>query len=171
MKKSLLFIICIIAAFTSISAKSLYKSNDIAKVAITEQDIPSGFIMGKIPEGVKHVLKDNPWNLDGDAIKRLSDKIYPNGDYRKVAGIHMTIIADEKKPFNDNMVCYIIVYKGMDGAKEEISKLNRYVGFNSDRALLLQKDNIAVFLHADDVKDFHYIQDLAAGIQVKLKDL
>ena len=169
MKKTLFWSIFLTIVCAGISVSANYNKDDISKITITEKDIPSGFVIGKLPEKIKDVIKENPWYFDSEAIKRLTGHIYPDGDYKKIAAMHMTIIADEKKPYRDNMVCWIILYKDSQSAKIELSKLNRYTGFNSDRCILIQKNNMAVFMYARDVNDFHYVQDVAQEIQAKIK--
>lgn len=172
MKKISIFLAIVFAITTAAaSATALYNKEDLSKILITENDIPSGFVIGKIPEPAQKVLKENPWYFDNQAIKKLTERIYPDGDYRKVTDVHMTIIAEEKKPYNDNIVCYVILYKDIQSAKDELKKLKQYVSFNNDRALLITKDNMAVFLHVDDVSDFHHIQDMALNMESKLKSL
>ena len=172
MKKTVLFsTIFLTLVLVSAYAKALYNQEDFAKIAITANDIPEGFVIGKIPRVAQEVLKDNPWTFDSQAIKKLTERIYPDGDYRKVANVHMTILADEKKPYNDNIVCYVILYKDMKAAKDELKKLNNYVSFNTDRAVVISRDNMVIFLHSDDVADFHHVQDMAASIGSKLKSL
>jgi len=169
MKKTLFWSIFFAIVCIGIPMNANYSKDDISKITITEKEIPPGFVIGKLPQKVKDVLKDNPWYFDSEAIKKLTGHIYPDGDYKKVAAMHMTILADEKRPYRDNLVCWIILYKDSKGAKEEMAKLKRYAGFNSDRSIFIQKDNMAVFMYADDVNEFHYVQDMASEIQAKLK--
>jgi hypothetical protein len=171
MKKTLFLSIFLAALCLAVSASAGYNKNDISKIAIDEKDIPDGFVIGKLPNGAKKVLKENPSYFDSEAIKKLTERIYPDGDYKKVSALHMTILAEEKRPYRDNIVCCIIVYKDGISAKEEITKLKNYAGFNSDRSLLIQKDNLAVFIYSNDVNDFHYVQDMAEGIRAKIKDM
>jgi len=169
MKKTLFWSIFPAIVCVSILASANYSRDDISKLTITEKDIPSGFTIGKVPQKLKDVLKDNPWYFDNEAIKKLTGHIYPDGDYKKVAIMHITILADEKNPYKDNMVCWIILYKDSKSAKEELGKLNRYAGLNNDRCILIQKNNMAVFMYSNDVNDFHYVQDIAAEIQAKIR--
>jgi len=169
MKKTLFWSIFIIMVCAGISANANYNKDDISKVVIAEKDIPQGFIIGKMPDKVKDVLKDNPWYFDNEAIKKLTGHIYPDGDYKKVAVMHMTILADKEKPYKDNIVCWIILYKDSIGAKEEMAKLKRHTDFNSDRCILIQKNNMAVLMYARDINDFRYVQGMAAEIQTKMK--
>ena len=172
MKKSvalltMLFTLILVAA----SAKGPFRQDSINKVIPTENDIPGGFMIGKIPSGAKEVFKGNPWLMDSTSIRKLTGKIYPGGDYSRVLNIHMTILASQKKPFSDDIVCYVILYRDATGAKEEIRKLSEYAGYNRDRAIVIPKDNMAVFLHVDDVNDFHHIRAMADKMEVKMKEI
>ena len=126
---------------------------------------------GLIPEFAKKLLKSNPWYMDNTAIKKLSDKIYPGGNYTRITSIHVTIIAKNETPHGDDIVCYIIQYKDMGSAKEEIRKIAEYIGYNRDRAILNVKDNIVVFLHVDDTNNFHYIQEMDRKIKDRMNNL
>ena len=171
MKKTLFLSIFITIICVGISASANYSKDDMLKVMITEKDIPAGFIIGKLPEKAKEVLKDNPWYFDNAAIKRLAGNIYPDGDYKKIAAIHMTILADEKKPYKDNMVCWVILYKDGKTTKEELAKLRRYADFNNDKSILIHKNNMVIFMYSNDADEFHYVQDIAAEIQAKIKTM
>ncbi|OHD63248.1 MAG: hypothetical protein A2176_11730 [Spirochaetes bacterium RBG_13_51_14] len=142
---------------------------DAVKLTIT--DIPEGYMYGTVPEPYKKTLKENPWMMDKAAIKRLADKIYPGGDFKKIADIHVTIIANKDTPFGDDIVCYLILYNSARDAQNEMKKVTEFAYYNSDRALLLTKDNLAVFLFVDDMNNFHFIQDLAKTIEERLKNL
>lgn len=140
----------------------------IDKIRLMPEDIPQGFMYGLLPDFAKKTLKGNPWEFDGAAIQRLADKIYPGGDYRQIAGIHVTIIARKETPHRDDIVCYIIQYKKSNAAKDEIKKISEYVGFNQDRAILHIKDNIAVFLFVDDIKNFQLLKELDIKITERI---
>ncbi len=168
-KKTLFFLIFILSgALTAVSAAGIYKTEDLSALAITEKDIPKGFVICRIPSQLKNTLKDNPWMMDDSAVKKLTKHIYPEGNSAAVRNIHMTILAEEKKPWNDNIVCYMILFKNGQYAKDENAKLKKYADFNSDRAILLTKDNLSIFLHADDTQDFHYIEDLASVLKNRM---
>lgn len=137
----------------------------IDKMRLSQEDIPDGFMYGLIPEFAKKVLKQNPWNMDRNAIKTLTDKIYPGGDYNQINSIHVTIIARKETPHGDDIVCYIIKYKDARAAKDEITKLSEYVGYNGDRAILSVMNNMAVFLHVDDTDDFPIILKMEKAIK------
>ena len=154
-----------------LNANAEFKSDIIGKVAITNTEIPHGFILGKIPGFAKKTLKGNPWLMDSRAIRKLTKRIYPGGDSNSVKDIHVTIMTTSKKPYGDDIVCYILLFKDGTKAKNEIKKMSDYVGYNSDRAMLLTKDNIAVFLHVDDVGNFYLLNGLANNIRTKLKGL
>ena len=137
----------------------------IDKMKLMQEDIPEGYMYGLIPDFAKKVLKQNPWNMDRNAIKTLAEKIYPGGDYNQISSIHVTILARKETPHGDDIVCYIIKYKDSKAAKNEISKISEYVGFNGDRAILSIMDNIAIFLHVDDKDDFHIIRKMEKTIK------
>jgi hypothetical protein len=173
MKKAI-FSLCILLSFviiTASSANSQFKTGTIDTIRLTEKDIPDGFMYGKVPEPYKKTLKDNPWTLDKAAIKRLAGMIYPGGDYSKIDSIHVSIIADKNTPFGDDIVCYVILYKSLKAAQDEIKKATEFAGFNSDRALIVTRDNLAVILFVDDIGNFHYIQELAKTISERIKGL
>jgi hypothetical protein len=109
--------------------------------------------------------------MDKAAIKRLTDKVYPGGDYNKISGMHVSIIANKKTPLGDDIVCYVILYKSMKAAQDEIRKAIEFAGYNRDRVLLLTKDNLAVIIFVDDIDNFHFIQDLAKKIEERLKNI
>ncbi len=164
------FIVVLILA-VPLSGLSEYGVDVFEKVRLMEQDIPEGYIFGKIPPFARKVLKGNPWMMDSQAIQRLTKMIYPDGNYAMIKSIHVTILADKKTPFGDDIVCYIILYHNSHTAKDEIKKIAQYVDFNSDRAVLIMKMNLVVFFHVDAVKDFHHIKGYAQKIESVLKNL
>ena len=170
MKKLLIpVVIVVVSAFAMYPlVGAQYKSNVIDTIKLSSGDIPGGFIYGNLPPAVKSVLKDNPWKFDRSAINRLSSEIYPGADQTKIADIHMSILARSATPFGDDIVCYIIVFNDTQAAKGELTKLNEFVGYNSDRAITIIRENIAVFLHVDDVKDFPLIRDMAAKMEDRI---
>ncbi|MCP4133498.1 MAG: hypothetical protein GY754_21190 [bacterium] len=170
------YFFCIIAALVSVfillaSVSAKYDNESINKIIPSSKDIPENFVFGKIPRFAKNVLKGNPWMLDKKAIKRLTDRIYPGGNYNTISNIHMTIMTDKKNPFGDDIVCYIIVYRDNRSAQVEIKKMNDFVGFNRDRAILLTKNNIVVFIHADNISNYDHIKNLANSIETKLESI
>jgi hypothetical protein len=173
MKKAILSA-CILLSFiliTESQGSSQLKLNAIDSIKLTTSDIPEGFMYGKVPAPYQSTLKDNPWMMDRAAIKRLADKIYPGGDFNKIAGIHVSIIANKKTPFGDDIVCYMILYTNMKAAQDEIKKMSEFVGYNRDRALVLTKDNLAIILFVDDINNYHYIQELAKMIEERMKSI
>jgi hypothetical protein len=173
MKKAM-FSICILLSLiliTETKGSSQLKLNAIDTVKLTSADIPEGFMYGKVPAPYQSTLKDNPWMMDKAAIKRLADKIYPGGDFNKIAGMHVSIITNKKKPFGDDIVCYMILYNTMKAAQDEIKKMSEFVGYNRDRALVLTKDNLAIILFVDDINNYHYIQELAKMIEGRMKSI
>jgi hypothetical protein len=170
MKKALIpVVIVVVSALTMYPlVGAQYKSNIIDTIKLSSDDIPGGFTYGNLPPAVKTVLKDNPWKFDRAAITRLSSEIYPGADQTKIADIHMSIFARTATPFGDDIVCYIIVFNDTSAAKGELVKLNEYVGYNSDRAIIITRENIAIFLHVDDVKDFPLLRDMAAKMEDRI---
>jgi hypothetical protein len=168
------FFVCIIVILSIIGGISIsgapYNTQFIEKVKMDAAEIPEGYAYGKIPDFARNVLKDNPWFLDREAIKKLADRIYPGGDYNKISIIHMTILASNKNPYGDDIVCYIIVYD-RSAAKDEMEKLSTYIKYNSDRAIALCRDNLAVVFFVDEVNDFHFIQEMAKNMDARLNSL
>lgn len=172
MKKIILSVFIFISIIVTASQGSTqFRSESIDAVKLTGGDIPEGFVYGKIPAPYKATLKDNPWMMDKAAIRRLADKIYPGGDSNSIAGMHVSIIADRKTPYGDDIVCYVILYTGMKAAQKEIKKATDFIAYNNDRAILLTRDNLAVIFFVDDINNFHYIQDLARTMEERLKHL
>ena len=148
---------------------SMYSTTIIEKIKLTIDEIPEGFMFGQVPDFAKGLLKNNPWNLDQDAIKKLTSRIYPGGEYSKISDIHMTIIANKKNPFGDEIGCYIILYKNAQSAKEELTKLNEYVKYNNDRALIIEKNNLVVYLYVDDAGNYEHIEKLYETMKKKIE--
>lgn len=167
--KGIIFAMLAAASGLAAPAFAFYDKSDLDKIALFGEDLPEGFVFGVIPEAAKNTLRDNPWHFDRPAIQKLTGKIYPDGDYRRVSDIHISVIADEKRPFGDDMVCCMILFKDTASAKIETAKLRRYVSFNGDRALLLVRDNLAVFLYADDAGDLERLRVLADKISSRIK--
>ncbi len=141
----------------------------INTMKILREDIPEGYMYGIIPEFAQKLLKANPWDMDQEAIKRLSDKIYPDGDYKSIAAIHVAIITRKETPQGDDIVYYIIQYKDLKSAKNEIKKIKEYADYNKDRAILNIENNIALFLFVDDTSDFPLIKELLRKITERIK--
>lgn len=148
-----------------------YKGTIVDQIRLADTDIPQGFIYGNIPPFAKRVLKENPWKFDRSAINRLTREIYPDGDPAKVADIHMTILTRPATPFGDDIVCYIIVYNDMASAKSEIKKLTDFVGYNSDRAIVAVRENVAVFIHSDDIDDFPIAREMMKKLGERLDNM
>jgi hypothetical protein len=151
------------------NSSSEFKSDIFEKIRPTEKDMPAGYIYGKIPRIYQSILKDNPWIMDARAVKKLADKIYPGGDSGKIAGIHMSIIANEKKPYNDDIVCYIIVFRDKNSARSELRKLNDFAGYNSDRVILIMRDSMAVLMFVDNTGNMGLLREMAGIIEVRLQ--
>ncbi len=155
------------AGFTEIPGQS---AKGINKIKFLKSDIPDGFIYGSVPQYAKKVLKKNPWEMDGTAIKKLANRIYPGGDYSKISGIHVSILAKQNRPFGDDIVCYIIYYRDMISAKGEIRKIKEFAGYNQDRVIVHTKDNCVIYLHVDDAKDFPLIFKMGEKIKERTKN-
>lgn len=167
-KMAAIIILMFVFAGSAYSVGADFNNDILEKVRIQNDDIPSGFIYGTIPGFAKSVLKSNPWNFDRNAINRLSKNIYPGGNPSKIKGIHMTILARKEQPLGDDIVCYIILFQSPDDARKETGKIRDYVKYNTDRAILIEKSNIAVFIHADDVENYDLIKSLSEKIEVRL---
>lgn len=171
-RHSLLFIslTTIVTVFIS-STTAMYSSSVIEKIKPTIEEIPAGYMFGQVPEFAQSLLKANPWTLDQAAIKKLTNRIYPGGEYTKVSDLHMTIITNKKNPYGDDIVCYIFIFKNEKSAQEELIKLNEHVGYNSDRSILIEKKNLAVYFCVDSVKDYEYIKTLSESIKKRLETI
>lgn len=173
MKKSSLIIITLttIVSIFIAGTTSMYSSSIIEKIRPTDKEIPEGYMFGQVPDFAQSLLKSNPWTLDQAAIKKLTNRIYPGGEYSKISDLHMTIIANKKNPYGDDIVCYIFIFKNEKSAREELLKINEHVGYNKDRAILLEKNNLAVYFCVDSVKDFEYIQAMSETVKKRLEAL
>ncbi len=148
-----------------------FNTAKIERIKFTDEDIPSGFVYGKIPRFYKHILKGNPWTMDRTAIQKLASRIYPGGDSSSISTIHMAIVANKKTPFGDDIVCYVFLFRDSSSAKKEIQKINDFTKYNSDRAIVLSRENMAVFLHVDDINNFRLIQGIADNFRTRLQTL
>jgi hypothetical protein len=149
----------------------MYSSSIIEKIKPTTDEIPAGYMFGQVPEFARSLLKTNPWTLDQAAIKKLTNRIYPGGEYSKVSDLHMTIITNKKNPYGDDIVCYIFIFKNEKSAQEELVKINEHVGYNNDRSIVIEKKNLAVYLCVDSVNDFEYIKTMSESIKKRLETL
>ncbi len=141
----------------------------IERIKITAEDVPSGFVMGKIPTFAASIFKDNPCYLDGKGIKTIAKHLYPSGNYHAINSIHSTIMAKSGTPFGDDIVCYIIIYNNAKTAQKELKKLSDYVEFNNQRAVLTSRDNLAVFIHSDDKVNMSAVMQLKRTIDERLE--
>jgi hypothetical protein len=172
--KSGLVICCafsLILSIIPVSGSPSFKKNIFEKIYPSTADIPEGFMYGKVPRIYQNVLKGNPWQMDSDAIRRLADKVYPGGNYSSINAMHVSIITNKNAPFGDDIVCYLILFNGGDAAKNEIKKINQFASYNTDRVIVITKDNLAVFLLVDEVDNFHYIKSLATMIEERVNQL
>lgn len=175
MNKKALFVIitffslCVYAS--AITQKDTSGSQIIDKIKISDEDIPDGFMYGQIPTFAKQVLLNNPWMMNRTAVNKLTKNIYPNGDANSVKNMYVSIIAKKEKPYNDDIVCYIIEYNDSTSAKKEIEKLSEFSNFNRDRTIVIPHGKIAVFLIVDDVNNFQYITILKDKLENRLNSL
>jgi hypothetical protein len=168
---SILILLCTISIGIAIPAKSSFGSKDITKITIQKKDIPKGFVYGRLPDGVKRILKGNPWLLNRKAINFISKRIYPGGNSSEIKQIHMSILARKTTPFGDDIVCYVILYKDKMAAKKEAPKIFDYVRHNSDRAIAISQENLIIFIHADSTADFTLIKKLSVKMQKRINSL
>ncbi len=158
------FFIVFLTGITEINSSSL-----IEQIKPTAEEIPEGYMFGQVPKFAQNVLKNNPWSLDKDAIKRMTGRIYPGGEYTKVSDLHMSIITNKNKPYGSDMGCYIFIFRDKKAAQEELMKLKEYVNNNSDRSIIIDKSNLAVYLYVNNTKNFEYIKTIS-GIMKKRMD-
>jgi hypothetical protein len=166
-----IFIISFVVFFvsSSIPAESV-DANLIDKLKIADSDIPDGFVYGLIPDFARKTLLSNPWLMDKAAITRLAKNIYPKGDATAIKNMYMSILAKKERPYNDDIVCYIIVYKDAISGKKEMEKLSDFSKINSDRTIVLQRGTTAIFLIVDDVRNYKYISALKEKMEEKINN-
>ncbi len=152
-----------------VSSSLDFRSDVIERIRIKEADVPAGFAYGKIPTFARKVLKENPWMMDQQAIRFLAGRIYPGGDPSRIESIHSTIMADKKRPFNDDIVCYIILYKDSASSREETKKIKNYTELNPSRVMFLQNENVTVFMFVDDPKNMNHLAAISKTIDDRLK--
>ncbi len=145
-----------------------YKTDIFDKIKLVSDDLPKGFAFGTLPPFAKALLKENPCIMSRNAIHKLSSQIYPGGDPTKIAALYCGILARVETPYGDDMVCYIILYNNTNSAKNETSKLNEFAGYNQDRAIVITRDNLALFLHVDDTIDMPLLRELAQKLEARL---
>lgn len=153
------------------TGNTMYNEDTIEKIKIVDTDIPEGYMYGKIPRFAQNVLKNNPWNMDSAAIKFLAGRIYPGSDYTSISKMHMTILATRDHPFNDDIICYIIMFRDKQAARKEIEKINEYVGYNNDRSIVVVRENMAVYFCVDDINNFHHIRNMADLVESRFERL
>jgi hypothetical protein len=173
-KKLLLAIITTIlmGGFASaIVPESNYAESAIEKIKITDSDVPAGFTYGQIPPFAKTVLLNNPWEMNRAAINKLTKNIYPNGDASAVRKMHLSILAKNNHPYGYDIVCYIIIFTDGSAARKEIEKLSAYSKHNSDRTILVTNGNLAVFLIANDINNYKYIDEMKTKMEQRISSL
>lgn len=175
MNKILGFVIVLILVSTvgvnAIPSDLKFNETVIQKIRIVDTDLPEGFTYGQIPGFAKKVLLANPWQMDRNAINKLTKELYPNGDASNVKNMHVSIMTRKERPFGYDLVCYIIIYNDMQAAKKEIEKLSNYNKFNSDRTILLSHGNLAVFLIAQDISNYKYIDVMKDKVEERINSL
>ncbi|MCX8124171.1 MAG: hypothetical protein N3F66_08410 [Spirochaetes bacterium] len=139
-----------------------------ARLAIAPEDVPQGFVFGKIPNFAKKVFTGNPCVVNPDGIRFLASKLYPDGNSANIKSMYVAIMAAEARPYGDDLVYYVLVFKDSKAATVEIKKLQDYYQFNKDRIVLITKDTIALLLFADDVDNYKYIAQLGEKLQARL---
>lgn len=169
--KTMVILFFLSICFFLSSSAAMYSNSVIEIVKLNDSDIPAGYRYGIIPEFAKNMLKNNPWDLDQNAMSRFASRIYPGADSRSMAHVHMTIIASEKNPYDDDIVCYVFLYKDKKSAEQEIAKLTEFVGYNSDRGIVLSKENLAVYLLVDHIKEYKHIDMISRNIQKRIDTL
>ena len=172
MKKTLNYgIIIIFFILLVVSTGAAREKKDLFEILKpTKIDIPKGFVFGKIPPFAKKIFKENPWVMDNLSIRKLTSKIYPGGDYNSVLRIHMTIFAKQKKPYGDDIVCYIIQYKTRYLKNIELTKIKNHVKYNQDRSLMIEKNNIIIYMHSDSIEDFGEMEFVVNKIRDKIEN-
>lgn len=167
-----LTIISILSIFFFLNSSSaMYSNSIIDTIKPNVSDIPEGYCYGIIPDFAKNMLKENPWNLDQNALNRFAQRIYPDADNNKMSAVHMTIIANQKNPYDDDIVCYIFIYKDKTSAEKEIEKLKKFIEYNNDRGIVLSRENLAVYLLVDDVKEYTHMESISRSIQKRIDTL
>jgi hypothetical protein len=172
-RKAMFVTIIVLAAAIGVHAvpAEKYSAASIQKIRITDTDLPDGFTYGQIPDFAKKTLLANPWEMDRNAINKLTKNLYPDGDAGAVKNMHVSIMTKKEHPFGYDLVCYIIIYKDMSAAKKEIEKISNYNRFNSDRTILLTHENLAVFLITQDINNYKYIDEIKAKIEERINSL
>ena len=59
----------------------------------------------------------------------------------------------------------------MQSAKKELEKLSSFNKFNSDRTILLSHGNLAVFLIAQDINNYKYIDVMKDKVEERINGL
>ena len=139
-----------------------------SKLTISAEDIPQGFVFGKVPNFAKNVFPNNPCIVNSEGIRFLVPKLYPEGNATNIKSMYVAIMTTEDRPYGDDLVYYLLIFKDSKSATAEIKKLNEYYQWNKDRIVLISKDTIALLLFTDDIANYKYIEQLAQKLQVRL---
>ncbi len=138
------------------------------RLAIAPEDVPQGFVFGKIPNFAKKIFSSNPCIVNQEGIRFLASKLYPDGNAANIKGMYVAIMATEAKPYGDDLMYYVLIFKDSKAASVEIKKLEEFYQYNKDRLLLITKDTIALLLFADDVDNYKYVAALGEKLQARL---
>lgn len=162
-------IACIVSM--GISAGALKGQTDeglFSSLAISHHDVPQGFVFGEIPRFAQKVFPKNPCVVNGEGIRFLSDKVYPEGSAGNIKSIYAAIMAEESRPYGDDLVCYVIMFKDNRSADAEIKKIQDFFQYNKDRIVFFHKDTVAVLLFADNINNYKYIAELGEKLRARL---
>jgi hypothetical protein len=135
---------------------------------ISSEDIPAGFMFGKIPQFAKKVFPENPCIVSTEGIQFLAGKLYPEGNPYNIKNMYVAIMSESSRPFGDDIVCYVLMFKDQTSASSEIKKIQEFYQYNKDRIVLIIKGQIAIMLFADDINNYKYIAELGNKLSSKL---
>ena len=135
---------------------------------ISAEDIPAGFVFGKIPQFAKKIFPENPCIVTTEGIQFLANKLYPDGNPYNIKNMYVAIMSESTKPFGDDLVCYVLMFKDQPSASTEIKKIQEFHQYNKDRIVLIIKRQIAIMLFADDINNYKYVAELGNKLSSKL---
>lgn len=149
----------------SAPVKGEFPASIVDSLRLEQKDIPEGYMFGLIPNGLKGTLQSNPWRFNQSAINRLTPHIYPGGDPTKIDTIHFSIVTRKEAPYDDEIVCYLLVFKTKGAADKEMSKIKEFGEMNKDRVFFSIHENIVLLMHVDDTEDYSLMRSLAETIE------
>jgi hypothetical protein len=82
--------------------------------------------------------------------------------------MYVAIMSESSRPFGDDIVCYVLMFKDQTSASSEIKKIQEFYQYNKDRIVLIIKGQIAIMLFADDINNYKYIAELGNKLSSKL---